>query len=271
MKRCSSRLPAVCSRYGFQRHEQRFCYIVYVDSNHLQSLFNTAFSTFQRCDFRWLVYLGILVCILNFFYQVEGKQSVQIPAIPALGPSPKSRLVANIEVQGFMPDHLDFVGYFVRYSAHARSLATSPAVIHMPTKTLKWHVTRGPFVHDKSKEIFEQKTYRRLVQIFDAPPETVQAFVNYVNGQLPAGVDLVVERFDWAKVEGLRAQLEAQVEAENKITEDNRILAEGLAQDTTSGGRKHGRKLSYSEDIRERAAEFIKKSKGPSQPAKQKK
>ncbi|KAJ3216465.1 mitochondrial 37S ribosomal protein rsm10 [Dinochytrium kinnereticum] len=203
-------------------------------------------------------------------FDVDGGRSIEIPVLPA-PTSQKTKLVANIELQGFMPDHLDFVGYFVRYSAHARNLATSDAVIHMPTKTLKWHVTRGPFVHDKSKEIFEQKTYRRLVQLFDAGPEKVQDFVTYVNSQLPSGIDLVVERFDWSGVNGLRDALESQVKAEEAAAEQNRLLTQGVeagTADTAAAseglGRKLGKRLTYSEDIRNRAAEFIKKSsKGP--------
>jgi ribosomal protein S10 len=77
-----------------------------------------------------------------------------------------------------MPDHVDFVAYFAQYAAHARDIPTSEKVIHLPTQTKKWHVTKGPFVHDKSKEIFEQKKYKRLVQAFDADPEVVRDWVS---------------------------------------------------------------------------------------------
>ncbi|KAI8896756.1 hypothetical protein BC833DRAFT_596232 [Globomyces pollinis-pini] len=95
-----------------------------------------------------------------------------------------------------MPDHLDFVSYFARYSGQQMRMPTSE-VIHLQTKVAKWHVNKGPFVHAKSKEVFERKTYRRLVQVFDTHPSTVSQWIKYVNENLPSGVDMQVERFEW--------------------------------------------------------------------------
>ncbi|KAJ3096433.1 mitochondrial 37S ribosomal protein rsm10 [Phlyctochytrium planicorne] len=184
-----------------------------------------------------------------------------IPSIPSTVTSDQSKLVANIEVQGFMPDHLDFVGYFIRYSALARGLTVSSKVVHMPTKTLKWQVTRGPFVHDKSKEIFEQKTYRRLVQLFDASPSTVETFVGHVNSNLPSGVELHVERFDWCELNGTKKTLEEIVKRETEAQASNELLQSGGKSVDGAKGRS-GRRRIFSEEVRQRAADFIEKNGG---------
>ncbi|KAJ3322110.1 mitochondrial 37S ribosomal protein rsm10 [Boothiomyces sp. JEL0866] len=112
-------------------------------------------------------------------------------------PPPKTHnhLVCNMILSGYMPDHLDFVTYFARYSAHQMSLPTSE-IIHLPTKIKKWTVMKGPFVHAKSKQVFERKTYKRLIQVFDSHPESLKEWIKYVNESLPAGIDLETERFE---------------------------------------------------------------------------
>ena len=94
-----------------------------------------------------------------------------------------------------MPDHLDFAAYFARHSAHAMQLPCSEAM-HLPIQTKRWYVIKGPFVHAKTKEVFEQKTHVRAVQIFDGDAGVVKEWIQYVRRNLPAGVDMEVERVE---------------------------------------------------------------------------
>eukprot|EP00842_Homolaphlyctis_polyrhiza_P001165 jgi/Hompol1/2049/HPOL_002850-RA len=98
-----------------------------------------------------------------------------------------------------MPDHLDFVAYFARHSAHAMKMPVSDT-IHLQTDVRKWWTNRGPFVHGKTKDVFERKTYRRLIQVFDSHPDTVKAWIKHVNESLPAGIDLKVDRWEWEPI-----------------------------------------------------------------------
>ena len=59
--------------------------------------------------------------------------------------------------------------------------------IPLPTKITKWTVIRSPFIDKDSREQFEMRTHRRLIDVIDPKPETMDALLNL---DLPAGVDI---------------------------------------------------------------------------------
>ncbi|KAI8614471.1 ribosomal protein S10p/S20e-domain-containing protein [Chytriomyces sp. MP71] len=191
--------------------------------------------------------------------------AIQIPAIlnPSLPSKPSTHyLVSNVELSGYMPDHLDFLAYFAAHAAHKRGIATSSHAIHLQTETERWHVTKGPFVHDKSKEVFERKTYRRLVQAFNADEANVRDWYEHVNRNLPPGVDMKVETFSHsapASLKDLITSLEVQVQAEaaDAQTRLENTLGPDAAKDAVAANKKP---VSFEEDVRARAAEFVKKA-----------
>ncbi|KAJ3319676.1 Tryptophan--tRNA ligase, mitochondrial [Blyttiomyces sp. JEL0837] len=184
-----------------------------------------------------------------------------IPAIPEpqLPPPEQRHLVANLELRAFMPDHLDFVAYFARYDAHKRQIPTAPGVIHLPTITKKWNVTRGPFVHDKTKDVFEQKTYRRLVQAFNTDPAVVSQWVAYVNQNLPAGVELHVESFEWESADGIKDRVKALATAEADQEKKRLERTQGAVRDATAAVDSEAKD---SEDVKAKAEALIKKFGG---------
>jgi small subunit ribosomal protein S10 len=58
--------------------------------------------------------------------------------------------------------------------------------IPLPTLKNRWTVNRSPHVDKKSREQFEVRTHRRLMDIFEPTPQTVDALMKL---DLPAGVD----------------------------------------------------------------------------------
>ncbi|MEE8251093.1 MAG: 30S ribosomal protein S10 [Gemmatimonadales bacterium] len=62
--------------------------------------------------------------------------------------------------------------------------------IPLPTKTQRWTVLRSPHVDKKSREQFELKTHKRLIEIRDSRPQTVDALTKL---DLPAGVDVEIK------------------------------------------------------------------------------
>ena len=60
----------------------------------------------------------------------------------------------------------------------------------LPTKIRKYTVNRSPHVDKKSREQFEIRTHKRLLDILDPTPETVDALMKL---DLPAGVDVEVK------------------------------------------------------------------------------
>lgn len=62
--------------------------------------------------------------------------------------------------------------------------------IPLPTEKTKWTVLRSTFVHKDSREQFEMRVHKRLVDILDAGPKTVDSLTNL---NLPAGVDIEIK------------------------------------------------------------------------------
>jgi small subunit ribosomal protein S10 len=62
--------------------------------------------------------------------------------------------------------------------------------IPLPTKTQRWTVLRSPHVDKKSREQFELKTHKRLIDILDSRAQTVDALTKL---DLPAGVDVEIK------------------------------------------------------------------------------
>ena len=61
--------------------------------------------------------------------------------------------------------------------------------IPLPTSTRKWTVLRSPHVDKKSREQFEIRTHKRLIDIFEPTAQTVDALMKL---DLPAGVDVEI-------------------------------------------------------------------------------
>ena len=62
--------------------------------------------------------------------------------------------------------------------------------VPLPTRIEKVCVLRSPHVDKKSREHFEIRTHKRLIDILDPPKETVDALMQL---DLPAGVDIEIK------------------------------------------------------------------------------
>ena len=62
--------------------------------------------------------------------------------------------------------------------------------IPLPTKTQRWTVLRSPHFDKKSREQFELKTHKRVIDILDSKVQTVDALTKL---DLPAGVDVEIK------------------------------------------------------------------------------
>ena len=62
--------------------------------------------------------------------------------------------------------------------------------IPLPYKIVKFTVLRGPHVDKKSREQFEIRTHKRLLDIVDPTPQTVDALMKL---DLAAGVDVEIK------------------------------------------------------------------------------
>jgi small subunit ribosomal protein S10 len=79
-------------------------------------------------------------------------------------------------------------GDIVRTAEKTGAQVSGP--IPLPTKTQRWTVLRSPHVDKKSREQFELKTHKRMIDILDTRSQTVDALTKL---DLPAGVDVEIK------------------------------------------------------------------------------
>ncbi|MBU0671586.1 MAG: 30S ribosomal protein S10 [Candidatus Margulisbacteria bacterium] len=79
-------------------------------------------------------------------------------------------------------------GKIVETAKRAGSYVSGP--VPLPTDKEIFCVLRSPHVDKKSREHFEIRTHKRLIDILDPPPQTVDALMQL---DLPAGVDIEIK------------------------------------------------------------------------------
>ncbi|MBI2357178.1 30S ribosomal protein S10 [Candidatus Dojkabacteria bacterium] len=62
--------------------------------------------------------------------------------------------------------------------------------IPLPTKSRKVAVNRSSFIYKSSVEHFEIKTHKRIIDIIEPTPKTIDALQHL---QMPAGVDIEIQ------------------------------------------------------------------------------
>ena len=68
--------------------------------------------------------------------------------------------------------------------------ATVSGPVPLPTEKAVYTVLRSPHVNKTSREQFESRTHKRLIDILDATPQTVDSLMKL---ELPAGVDVEIK------------------------------------------------------------------------------
>ena len=71
-----------------------------------------------------------------------------------------------------------------------RTSARVRGPIPLPTRIERYTVLRGPHIDKKSREQFEVRTHKRLIDILDPTPQTVDALMKL---ELAAGVDVEIK------------------------------------------------------------------------------
>ena len=71
-----------------------------------------------------------------------------------------------------------------------RTGAVISGPILLPTSIKKYTVLRSPHVDKKSREQFETRVHKRLVEIIEPTPKTVEELMKL---ELPAGVDVEIK------------------------------------------------------------------------------
>ncbi|KAL9107571.1 MAG: hypothetical protein Q9227_007571 [Pyrenula ochraceoflavens] len=116
--------------------------------------------------------------------------------------------------------------FAMRAAYYLKLPASGP--VPLPQKVERWTVIRSNFIHKKSQENFERKTLRRLVQIQDGHPETIQIWLAYIRKHAFYGVGMKAnvwehESLDVAKeMDKSMADLETSLQSKLSIFGRNR-------------------------------------------------
>lgn len=81
-----------------------------------------------------------------------------------------------------------FTSQIVDTAKRTGALVSGP--VPLPTRRTIYTVLRSPHIDKKSREQFEMRTHKRLLDILDPTPKTVDSFMRL---DMPAGVDVVLE------------------------------------------------------------------------------
>jgi len=71
-----------------------------------------------------------------------------------------------------------------------RSGSTVRGPVPLPTERTRYTVNRSTFVHKDSRDQYEMRIHKRLVDIYDMNPKCIDALTNL---NLPAGVDVEIK------------------------------------------------------------------------------
>lgn len=98
-------------------------------------------------------------------------------------------VILRIRVRAYESKILDasvkqIIDTALRYDAQVRG------PIPLPTEIKKYTVNRASFVYKNSREQFEVRTHKRLIDILNPNAKTVEALTNM---SLPSGVDIDVK------------------------------------------------------------------------------
>ncbi|KAJ8075949.1 mitochondrial 37S ribosomal protein rsm10 [Marasmius tenuissimus] len=115
--------------------------------------------------------------------------------LPYFHPRTHDIPVANIQFRSHHPRLLDLFTHFATHAASSLGIPTS-RVFALPTQRSLWTVPRSPFVHKKSQENFERRVYKRAIKAWDADPEVVDRWAQYLVRHQMGGVAMRITKWE---------------------------------------------------------------------------
>ncbi|KAH7037999.1 uncharacterized protein B0I36DRAFT_381085 [Microdochium trichocladiopsis] len=151
----------------------------------------------------------------------------------------------DLQLRSYSVQNLEF---FVDFALRAAYYLKLPAFgpVPLPKITERWTVPKGHFIHKKSQENFERITRRRLIQIRDGHPETVQIWLAYLQKHAYYGIGMKANIWEFSKLSPGK-QMDAEA-AKMKAIVDEKL--ELLGRDQTLGTVEKVKELLASERYR---------------------
>jgi len=95
----------------------------------------------------------------------------------------------RIKIQAYDHKIIDDTSKLIIETAE-RTGAIVAGPIPLPTNIEKFTVNRSTFVHKNARDQFEMRTHKRLIDITECTPKTIDSLTNL---SLPAGVDIEIK------------------------------------------------------------------------------
>ncbi|KAK0384773.1 hypothetical protein NLU13_7251 [Sarocladium strictum] len=113
----------------------------------------------------------------------------------------------DLQIRSYSLQPLEFFSDFALRAAYYLGLpAFGP--VPLPRITQRWTVPKSHFIFKKAQENFERRTYRRLIQIKDGRPETVQLWLAYLRKHQYYGIGMKANMWEFSEL-GVGKQMEA--------------------------------------------------------------
>ncbi|KAF6794250.1 hypothetical protein CSOJ01_13729 [Colletotrichum sojae] len=123
----------------------------------------------------------------------------------------------DLQLRSFSLRNLEFFADFALRAAYYLKLpAFGP--VPLPRITERWTVPRSSFIFKKSQENFERITLRRLIQIRDGNPETVQLWLAFLQKHAYYGIGMKANVWEFGRL-GLSKSMDAAPEDVAKAAE----------------------------------------------------
>lgn len=105
----------------------------------------------------------------------------------------------DLQLRSYSVRNVEFMADFALRAAYYLGLpAAGP--LPLPRITERWTVPRSNFIFKKSQENFERTTLRRLIQIQDAHPETLEIWLAFLRKHAYYGVGMKANVWQYEKL-----------------------------------------------------------------------
>ncbi|KAH6636084.1 Fcf2 pre-rRNA processing-domain-containing protein [Chaetomium tenue] len=124
----------------------------------------------------------------------------------------------NLQLRSYSVRNLEFFCDFALRAAYYLGLpAFGP--VPLPRKVQRWTVPKSTFIFKKSQENFERITLRRMIQIRDGNPETVQLWLAFLQKHAYYGIGMKANVWEFSKL-GVGKEMDKNLEQTEKLMED---------------------------------------------------
>ena len=107
--------------------------------------------------------------------------------------------VCDLQLRSYSVRNLEFFCDFALRAAYYLNLPASGPV-PLPRQTERWTVLKSNFIFKKSQENFSRITLRRLIQIKDGHPETVQVWLAFLQKHAYYGIGMKANMWEFSKL-----------------------------------------------------------------------